>query len=115
MTIDEFLIEIEEIESIAENFRLGLKGFGHEADYAALPGRIERAMDFRVGVDQACIDAKRSLRAIATAFGFNLQTEVQYYGEPIPRQMLADDTVWDRLPPLKPYQVALATEREPRP
>lgn len=109
---DNWLVEVEEIEATAENFRLGLRGFGHEVDYAALPDRIERALSFRVGIDPHCIRAKASLRSIATAFGFDLATEEPYFGAPIPREVLADDTVRERLTPLPPYPVVFATARD---
>jgi hypothetical protein len=83
----DFLIEVEELESIAENARLGLTGFGHEEDRAKLDERIDRALirDFRVGVDQQCVAAKQALRELARRRGFNLMTEIAYAGQPTPR------------------------------
>lgn len=110
----DWLDEVQDIECIAENFRLGLTGFGHEDDYAALPDRIEAALAFRVGGNERCVTAKAALRKIAEAFGFNLSTEEGYFGAPIPRRPVTDDTVREQLPPLQPYAVHLATEREQR-
>lgn len=53
-----FCIEVEEIIAMAYNRRVG---FDSEP---TLDARIERAMMFRVGGDQGCIDAKATLREI---------------------------------------------------
>lgn len=81
----DFCEEVEHLESIAENARLGLTGFGHEADRERLDARIERALDFRVGGDAIAVAAKAVLRQLAAARGFDLSGEIAYAGQPIPR------------------------------
>lgn len=65
----DFCIEVEELESIALNRKLGLTGFGHEADFAGFDDRLDRAMNFRVGGDLNCINAKARLRALTARKG----------------------------------------------
>lgn len=108
----DFLVEVESIERLAEELRKCVTHIGHEADYAALPSRIERALEFRVGCDSRCVEAKGRLRVIARAFGFNLLSEIGYIGAPCPRESLDLATVQERLPVLQPYAVPLVTERE---
>ena len=70
----DFCEEVEHLESIAESWRLGLTGFGHEADRLTLDDRIERALGFRVGGDLGAIKAKQSLRELAVMRGFDMAT-----------------------------------------
>ena len=65
----DFCIEVEELESIALNRKLGLTGFGHEDDFARFNDRLDRAMNFRVGGDLNCINAKAGLRTLAARKG----------------------------------------------
>lgn len=81
----DFCVEVESLESIAENARLGLTGFGHEADYATLDQRIEYAMQFRVGGDDGAVIAKQALRELAKARGFSTADEIAYAGQPLAR------------------------------
>lgn len=81
----DFCVEVEELEAITESARLGLSGFGHEQDRTSLNGRIERAMEFRVGGDANAVAAKGALRALATARGFNLRSVASYAGQPVAR------------------------------
>ncbi len=81
----DFCEEVEHLESIAESWRLGLTGFGHEADRLTLDDRIERALGFRVGGDLGAIKAKQSLRELAVMRGFDMSGEQAYEGQPIPR------------------------------
>jgi hypothetical protein len=81
----DFCIEVEELEAIAENARLGLTGNGHEADRTTLDSRIERAMDFRVGGDKNCVTAKAGLRILAAARGFDVSGAAAYAGQPMRR------------------------------
>lgn len=81
----DFCCEVEELENIAENARLGLTGLGHEEDRATLDKRVQRAMEFRVGADQAAVLAKAALRQLATTLGYHLSGEISYAGQPIPR------------------------------
>ena len=59
---NDFCIEVEEIEAILYDKRLGLRPL---QAWPAL--RIRRAMEFVVGGDQIAIAAKARLRAIAAA------------------------------------------------
>jgi len=79
----DFLVEIEEIEAIAESARLGLCGFGHEKDRETLDNRIWSALEFRVGGDEACVVAKEAARKLARERGLDLLTEIAYPGQPI--------------------------------
>ena len=81
----DFCEEVESLESIVENERLGLSGYGHEEDRIGLNDRIERALDFRVGGNENAIVAKAALRRLATGRGFTLRAEAAYAGQPIPR------------------------------
>ena len=83
----DFLVEAEEIESIAESARLALTGFGHEEDRETLDQRIWAALEFRVGGDAACVDAKDAVRAIAHRRGLNLMTEIAWPGQPLIRTL----------------------------
>lgn len=79
----DFCIEVEELEAIAESARLGLTGFGHEAERETLDSRIERAMEFRVGGDEVARHAKDCLRTLAEARGFVVTGEIAYAGQPL--------------------------------
>ena len=81
----DFCVEVEEIEAIANNAKIGLTGFGHEQDRAGLDERIERALEFRVGADSNSVAAKDALRSLAQERGFDLTTEIAYAGQPCPR------------------------------
>ena len=85
----DFCIEVEEVESVAENTRLGLCGFGHEDDRATLDDRIGTALDFRVGGDAPAVAAKAALRQLAAQRGFNLHSVQAYAGQPCPRVLAA--------------------------
>lgn len=85
----DFCIEVEEIENIAEDARLGLTGFGHEALQHGVDARIERAMDFRVGADANAVAAKHALRAVADDRGFVLSGAVAYAGQPSGRRVVS--------------------------
>lgn len=87
----DFLVEIEELEAIAANERLGLTGFGHEEDRASQDARIERALDFVTGGDQQAVEAKQWLRQRASERGFDLTGVVAYAGQPIPRALAAKE------------------------
>jgi hypothetical protein len=81
----DFLVECEEIESIADAERLNLTGFGWEADRAKLDERIDKALRFRVGGDERAVEAKHSIRKIARGRGFILNSTAAYEGQPCPR------------------------------
>jgi hypothetical protein len=81
----DFCIEVEEIQSIIENARLGLSGMGHEEDRADLNNRIERALDFRVGGDEQAVNAKAVLRRVAAERGFVVDGVQSYAGQPLAR------------------------------
>lgn len=55
----DYLVEIEEIESMAENRRVG---FDQEPE---LERRVSLALDFNVGGDENCVVAKRALHVVA--------------------------------------------------
>lgn len=63
----DFCEEVEQLESIAANARMGLTGFGHEEDRETLDARIGRAMTFRVGGDANAVQAKATLRELEKA------------------------------------------------
>lgn len=65
----DFCVEVEEIQSIHTNQRMGLggpgfDGLGYEDDFSTVDKRIERAMIFRVGGDEGAVAAKQILRQI---------------------------------------------------
>lgn len=60
----DFCVEVEEIQSIHTNQKLGLTGYGHEEDYAGVDRRIEQAMQFRVGGTVEAVVSKAILREI---------------------------------------------------
>ena len=62
----DFCVEVEEIEGEAENIRVGFENGTPSRD--ELRSRIERAMEFRVGVDEGAVRAKDRLREIEAEF-----------------------------------------------
>lgn len=60
----DFCVEVEDLDAIANSAKLGLTGFGHEADRDGYAARYQRAMEFRVGGDEGACFAKHTLRAL---------------------------------------------------
>lgn len=81
----DFCVEVEELEAIAESARLGLTGYGHEAERETLDERIEEALNFRVGADEIAVNAKAHLRKLAVSRGFSMHGTIAYDGQPWPR------------------------------
>lgn len=82
----DFCFEVELLENINLNAKLGLCGWGHEEERETLDERIERALGFLVGVDENCIAAKAALCELAVERGFIVTGEIAYFGQPLLRR-----------------------------
>lgn len=74
-------IECEELENIVSDYSLGLKGFGHEEDYARLGLRLARFLDF-MSLDPHIRNTKHCLRRRIKQLGYNMSPK-RYEGDPV--------------------------------